>query len=80
MKLSEIESKDVVNVINGSKLGKVIDLEVNIESGKIEKLIVANQLRFSSFFNSNNNVVILFEDIIKVGKEVIIVNHSQTYK
>ncbi len=75
MLLKELQSFDVVNVIDGNKLGRIIDLEINYESGKILSFTVSPNT-FSSFFMKNKNVVIPWESVVKVGTEVIIVNHE----
>lgn len=80
MKLSDFETKDIVNVINGSKLGKLTDLEIDLTTGKIEKIILSNSSRFASFFSNANLINISWDDIIKIGQEVIIVNYSGSSK
>ena len=36
MRLSEIQNKDVINLNTGMKIGNIIDIKINSESGKIE--------------------------------------------
>ena len=47
MRLSELQSKDVVNVIDGRKLGRIID--VTVDSGKILNFVVEPKRLFSFF-------------------------------
>lgn len=75
MLLKELQSFDVVNVIDGDKLGKIIDLELNYENGQILSFTVSPK-SFASFFNKNKNIVIPWEEVVKFGTEVIIVNHE----
>ncbi len=75
MLLRELQTFDVVNVIDGDKLGKIIDLEINYDTGKILSFTVSPNT-FASFFMKNKNVVIPWENVVKVGTEVIIVNHE----
>jgi len=76
MFLQDLQSKDVVNVVDGTKLGRVTDLEIDAVTGKILSVIVSNNSRLLSFFNSNNQVSIQWSQIVKIGGEVIIVNSS----
>lgn len=76
MFLQDLQSKDVVNVVDGTKLGKVTDLEIDAVSGKILSVIVSNNSRLFSFFNANNQVNIQWSQIVKIGGEVIIVNST----
>ena len=73
MFLQDLQSKDVVD---GTKLGRVTDLEIDAVTGKILSVIVSNNSRLLSFFNSNNQVSIQWSQIVKIGGEVIIVNSS----
>ena len=80
MLLQDLQSKDVVNVVDGSKLGKVTDLEIDSASGKILSVIVNNNSRFINFFTGNNQITIKWDQIVKIGGEVIIVNSSSFSK
>ena len=40
LKLSEFSLKDVIDDNTGNKLGRIIDLKINQENGKIESIIV----------------------------------------
>ena len=75
MLLRELQTFDVVNVIDGDKLGRIIDLEINYDTGKILSFTVSPNT-FVSFFMKNKNIVIPWENVVKVGTEVIIVNHE----
>lgn len=78
--LGEFQAKDVVNVVDGSKLGKVSDLEIDTSTGKIISVLVQPSLRFSGFFSNNNTVTIPWNQIIKIGGEVVIVNYTSYLK
>ena len=72
MRLSEIQNKDVINLNTGMKIGNIIDIKINSESGKIESLILERR-KFSSIFNSNDEIEIYWTQINKIGEDVILV-------
>ena len=72
MRLSEIQNKDVINLNSGMKVGNIIDIKINSETGKIESLILEKK-KFSSIFNSNDEIEIYWTQINKIGKDVILV-------
>ncbi len=76
MLLKELQTRDVVNVTDGSKLGKVTDIEVDFTTGKINSITVTKNKGLSGFFG-NNQINILWNQIVKIGGEVIIVNCNQ---
>lgn len=76
MLLGDLQSKDVINVVDGSKLGRISNLEIDPTSGRIISITVQPNTRFANFFSSGNNTVIPWNQIVKIGGEVIIVNYS----
>ena len=81
MKLSELSSKDVINDHDGSKIGRIIDVELDPDTGKVLSFQLQNGFRFVSAFSRNNIVDVPWQKIIKIGSDVIIVdNKSNTMK
>ena len=72
MRLSEIQNKDVINLNFAMKVGNIIDIKINSETGKIESLILEKK-KFSSIFNSNDEIEIYWTQINKIGEDVILV-------
>ena len=77
MRLSEIQNKDVINLNTGMKIGNIIYIKINSESGKIESLILERK-KFSSIFNSNDEIEIYWTQINKIGEDVILVESLKT--
>lgn len=72
MLLKELQTRDVVNVNNGSKLGRITDIEIDFDTGKILELTVSKKRTIFGF--GNNQFKITWDKIVKIGGEVIIVN------
>ncbi len=72
MRLSDLQSKDVVNVVDGKKVGNIIDVNINIE-GHLESLIVEKSKFFVSMFSSANEIEVRWPQIEKIGEDVILV-------
>ena len=79
MLLGDLQAKDVVNVVDGSKLGRISNLEIDPVNGKILSITVQNNLRFVNLFTGNNNIVIPWNQIVKIGGELIIVIYNNNY-
>ncbi|MBP1930671.1 YlmC/YmxH family sporulation protein [Ammoniphilus resinae] len=81
MKISEFQTKDVVNVLDGSRLGQVSDLEINLKLGQIDAIVVPGQGKFLGFFGKENDLVIPWRNIVKIGKDVVLVRlEEQLYR
>jgi len=75
MLLSELEEKDVINVVTGERVGYVSSLKIDINSGTITAISVQPIARLVSFFSKEEeNVIIPWNQILKIGEDVIIVN------
>ena len=75
MLLSELEEKDVINVVTGERVGFVSSLKIDINSGTITAITVQPIARLVSFFaKEEEKVTIPWNQILKIGEDVIIVN------
>ena len=72
-RISEFQAKEVVNVENGKRLGHIGDLDVNLSSGKIESLIIPGTGKMLGLFGRENDVVIPWRNIVRIGDAVILV-------
>lgn len=76
MRLSDLQNKNIVNVIDGRNIGNIIDVKINEENGKIKSLIIEPNKNVFSFFNKNMDTEIKWENITKIGEDVILVKLS----
>lgn len=72
MRLSELQNKTVINLIDGKNIGNIIDLSID-ESGKAIGLIVEKHKFLISYFSSQKEISIKWEQIEKIGEDVIFV-------
>ncbi|MBS4540076.1 YlmC/YmxH family sporulation protein [Clostridium sp. D2Q-11] len=81
IKASELREKEIVNVVDGSKLGLISDIEIDLAEAKIKAIIMPKPGGIMSFFSKSNNIIIEWKDIVRIGREVILVNiNSEEYK
>ncbi len=74
MILSDLSVKDVVNNEDGIKLGRIVDVDIDVASGRILSVTIDRGFRLSSLFSSKNQTVIPWSRIVKIGNDVIIVD------
>jgi YlmC/YmxH family sporulation protein len=77
IRISEFQLKDVVNVSDGKKLGNIGDIEINIQTGKIEAVIINGSGRVLGFFGKDEEIIIPWKNILKVGEDVILVRYKE---
>lgn len=70
MRLSEIQSKDIIT-LDGKLVGNIIDIV--IVDGRIENLVVEKNKFFISMLSSKNEIEIKWNQIKTIGDDVILV-------
>ncbi|MBT2687951.1 YlmC/YmxH family sporulation protein [Bacillus sp. ISL-47] len=78
VKISEFQMKDVVNVADGRKLGNIGDIDININTGKIEAVVIGGAGKVLGFFGKDEDIVIPWKNILKIGEDVILVRYKDT--
>ncbi len=74
MKISELRQKEIINVRTGKRLGNIMDLDIDTRSGRIVSVAMPQSgARFSLLSKPDNDVCISWEQIKKIGDDVILV-------
>ena len=76
MNLSDLQNKDIVNVLDGKKIGNIIDAKFNVSTGFIERLVIEPSK--SLFSLKNTDLEIEFREIKKIGEDVILIDLNNT--
>ncbi len=82
MKISDFQTKDVINIVDGKKLGQISDLELDLKNGRIESIVVPSAGRFFGWFGGGQDVVVPWRHIVKIGMDVVLVklDDSRMYR
>lgn len=73
MRLSDLQNKDIISVIDGKNIGNIIDIEINEEGNKIDLIVEKHKFILSSFSNKKE-ITIKWDQIKKIGEDVILVD------
>ncbi len=76
MLFSELKCRDVINIRDCKKLGRVCDLEFDECKGCICKIMVPGNNKMLSFLRCEANIVIPYKDIRQIGPDIILVDIS----
>ncbi|WP_066192891.1 MULTISPECIES: YlmC/YmxH family sporulation protein [Gracilibacillus] len=74
--LSALQVKDIVFIEDGTKLGNVTDIEINVEIGKITNLVIATKTKTLGMFGESREVIVPWDHIIRIGQDVILVKKN----
>ena len=72
-KTSELRELEVVNLLDGKRLGFASDLEIEAETGRIKAIVVPGPGKFLWLFGKSEDFVIPWEKIRKIGVDVVLV-------
>ncbi|MEX2356247.1 MAG: YlmC/YmxH family sporulation protein [Thermaerobacterales bacterium] len=72
-RISDLRVRDVIDVVDGKRLGFVEDLELDLEQGRVKALIVPGAPRLMGLFGRERDYLIPWEYVLKVGEDVILV-------
>jgi YlmC/YmxH family sporulation protein len=76
MNISDFQIKDVVNVSNGKKLAAAAISIINVTTGKIQAIVIGGTGKVFGFFGKEEEIVIPWRNIVKIGEDVILVRLS----
>jgi YlmC/YmxH family sporulation protein len=76
MKLSELQKKDIINIKDGKKIGKIIDVEFDVNSGYMVHFVIEKAHFVRNLFNTTEDLNIKFTQIKKLGEDVILIDIS----
>lgn len=79
VRISDFQVKDVVSISDGRKLGNVEDIDINLDNGTIESIIVGGSSgKMFGLFGKEDEVVIPWSNIVKIGTDVILVRFKES--
>lgn len=71
----KLKNKEVINIFDGRSLGFVSDIEVDLEKGVIDGIVIPSGRGFRSFFSKGEtDMVVKWEKVRTVGDDVILVD------
>ena len=69
----DLRTQEVINVVDGKKLGNIVDLVFCSETGKIKGLVVPAYNKGFNLFKSAEDIFIPYQNVCRIGDDVILV-------
>ncbi len=73
VKISDLRMREVINVLDGRRMGMIKDIDIDLETGRITALILPGSTRLMGFFGREEEIVVPWEKIVRIGVDVILV-------
>lgn len=75
-RIGEFRYKDVVCVNDGTRLGHVGDVELDLASASLVSIVIFGRYRLFGLLGREEDIVIGWEDIQLIGEDIILVNYN----
>ena len=72
--INGLKTKEVINISDGARLGYVSDVEIDLQDGRLTAIIVPGAYRMMGFLGKEDDVIIKWENIKKIGDDIIIID------
>ena len=73
MRISDLQTKDVINQSDGRNIGRIIDMDI-LDNGTINYFVVEPRKIIKKLNIYNNETSINISQIVKIGEDVILVD------
>lgn len=73
--LNSMRSMEIVDILTGSKIGFIKDFKIDCDDNRVISLILPGEIK--SWFGKTEEREILWEDIVKIGTDVILVRAGE---
>lgn len=76
--LNSMRSMEVIDIDTGSKIGFIKDFKIDCNTNSIVSLILPGEIK--SWFAKEEEIEVLWKDIVKIGSDVILVRKNTDEK
>lgn len=76
-RITKLRDKEIIDIRNGSRYGYVGDLEIDLESGKVNALVVPGRLRLFGLLGRERERVFPWESVRRIGEDIILVEGEE---
>ena len=80
MRIAELRYKEIINVCTGHRLGDVTDADFDIHTGQLCALIVPGPCRFFGLFGREDDYILPFDCITRIGSDIILIEVHGEYQ
>ena len=78
-RIFEMGYKEVINTLDGARLGYIRDVEIDIAGGRISAVVVPGRLRLWGLLGREPDIIIPWKNIERIGDDIILVKAEKTH-
>lgn len=74
VRIYDMKQKEVINSTDGVRLGYMSDIEIDLDEGKLKKIIIPGPSRVLGVFGKGKEYQVPWDSIKKIGEDIILVD------
>jgi YlmC/YmxH family sporulation protein len=78
VRIYDMKQKEIINAIDGSRLGYICDIEIDLKEGRIVRIIVPGPGKILGMFGQDMEYQIPWSSIRKIGEDIVLVEIDPT--
>lgn len=79
MKIADLKNKEIINAADGSRMGFLADVDINLQDGRLEALVLQRPSGLFGWMGKERELMIPWRMIEKIGQDTILVSVSEKY-
>lgn len=79
-RMADMRNKEVISIKDGTRLGAVSDIEIELKTARISAIVIYGRLRWLGLLGREDDIVIKWEDIQIIGEETVLVDFSVPFR
>lgn len=80
IRVCDLRCREVINLADGLRLGYIGDVEIDSGGGRVTALVIEGRLRFFGLLGREEDYIIPWESIERVGEDIILVRVEGAYR
>lgn len=73
-KISDLQERQIVNIADGRCLGDIKDIELNLQQGCIQALILPGIGGLRGFLQNQGELVVPWQKVVRIGVDVVLID------
>lgn len=76
-RITDMRNKDVICIKDGTRLGCICDLEIDVTCAKLVAIIIYGRPKLFGLLGREDDIVICWKDIAIIGEDAVLVNYVE---
>ncbi len=76
IRMDELRDKEIIDISDGTRFGYIGDVTLNMETGRVQALVVPGRLRLFGLLGRENDTIFPWSSIRRFGDDIILVESN----